>query len=79
MQAIPALVTEGWAKRDSVKELREFVKDAFAESCEAINHLLLAKYKGYIKRDNYADELIKRYEILCMMLTKFRNNWQKFI
>ncbi len=39
---------------------------------------MLAKYKNYIKKDGYVDDLIRRYEILGMKITKLRNNWQKF-
>lgn len=77
-RSIPAIISEGWALRDSVKEFKNFLRRAYGSNCEMINHLMLAKYKGYIKKDNYADELIKRYEILAMKITKLRNNWQKF-
>jgi len=77
-RSIPAIISEGWALRDSVKEFKNFLRRAYGSNCEMINHLMLAKYKGYVKKDNYADELINRYEILAMKITKLRNNWQKF-
>ncbi|QQG41955.1 MAG: four helix bundle protein [Candidatus Woesebacteria bacterium] len=77
-RSIPAIISEGWALRDSVKEFKNFLRRAYGSNCEMINHLMLAKYKSYIKMDGYADELIKRYEILGMKITKLRNNWQKF-
>lgn len=43
-----------------------------------INHLLLAKHKEYIKKQNYADELIERYNRLGKKLTNLKNNWQNF-
>lgn len=77
-RSIPAIVSEGWALRDSVKEFKNFLRRAYGSNCEMINHLLLTKHKGYIKKDGYADELIRRYEILGMKITKLRNNWRKF-
>lgn len=77
-RSIPAIIVEGWALRDSVKEFRNFLRRAFGSNCEIINHLLLAKYKKYIKKSEFAEELIRRYEILGMKITKLRNNWQKF-
>lgn len=77
-RSIPAVIAEGWALRDSVKEFKNFLRRAFGSTCEMVNHLLLTKHKGYIKKANYAEQIIKRYEILGMKITKLRNNWQKF-
>ena len=77
-RSIPAIISEGWALRDSVKEFRNFLRRAYGSNCEMINHLMLAKYKKYIKKDGYVDDLIRRYEISGMKITKLRNNWQKF-
>ena len=35
-------------------------------------------YKGYIKKDGYADELIERYNKLGKKLNNLKNNWQNF-
>ena len=77
-RSIPAIISEGWALRDSVKEFKNFLRRSYGSNCEILNHLMLSKYKKYIKKDGYADELIRRYEILGMKITKLRNNWQKF-
>lgn len=77
-RSIPAIIAEGWALRDSIKEFRNFLRRAYGSNCEMINHLLLAKHKNYIKKESYVDELISRYEILGMRILKLRNNWQKF-
>ncbi len=77
-RSIPAIIAEGWALRDSVKEFRNFLRRAYGSNCEMINHLLLTKHKNYIKKENYVDELMNRYEILGMRILKLRNNWQKF-
>ncbi|OGM05852.1 hypothetical protein A2125_02570 [Candidatus Woesebacteria bacterium GWB1_43_5] len=77
-RSIPALIAEGWALRDSVKESKNFLRRAYGSSCEMINHLSLSQHKSYIRKEGYVEELIKRYEILNMKITKLRNNWQKF-
>lgn len=77
-RAIPALVCEGWSKRESLKEFQKFLRDATAEANEAINHLLLANHKGYIKKPGYSEGLITRYEKLAKKLTNLKNNWQNF-
>ena len=77
-RSIPAIISEGWALRDSVKEFKNFLRRAYGSNCEMINHLLLTKHKDYVRKDGYVDGLIRRYEILGMKITKLRNNWQKF-
>lgn len=61
-----------------MKEFRNFLRRSYGSSCEMINHLVVYKYKNYIKKENYKEELINRYEILNMKITKLKNNWQKF-
>ena len=73
-RAIPALIAEGWSKRESIKEFQKFLRDAIAEANETINHLLLAIHKGYTKHKDFTD----RYEKLGGKLTNLKNNWQVF-
>ena len=70
-------IIEGYA-RNNKKEFKNFLRRAYGSNCEMINHLLLAKHKDYVRKDGYVDDLIRRYEILGMKITKLRNNWQKF-
>ncbi len=77
-RAIPSLIAEGWAKRETIKNFRRFLRDSQAEANEMINHLLLAKHKGYVKKRGYADELVERYEKLAKRITNLKNNWQNF-
>ena len=77
-RAIPSLIAEGWAKRETIKDFRKFLRDSQAEANEMINHLLLVKHKGYIRKQGYADELIERYERLAKRITNLKNNWQNF-
>lgn len=76
-RAIPALIAEGYAKRESTKEFKKFLKDAIGEANEMINHLSFAKARNYIQL-TYVDDLINKYHIVGKKLTKLRVNWQKF-
>ena len=77
-RSIPAQVAEGYARRESIKDFQRYIRDCVGEANEIINHLLLSKYKRYIKKPGYADELIKRYNKLGKKLTNLKNNWQNF-
>jgi len=76
-RAIPSLIAEGYAKRESLKEFKKFIRDALAEANEMINHLAFSKAKRYIKTEK-ADELIERYHILGKKLTNLKEKWQKY-
>lgn len=75
---IPAQIAEGYARRETLKDFQKYLRDCVGESNEMINHLLLAKYKKYIKKEGYADELIERYNKLGKKLSNLKNNWQNF-
>lgn len=77
-RAIPALIAEGYARRESIRDFQKYLRECVGEANEMINHLLLSKHKGYIKKPGYADELIERYTILGKKLTNLKNNWQNF-
>lgn len=76
-RAIPAIIAEGWSRREALKEFQKYLRDATGESNEMINHLMLAKHKNYINASK-SDELISRYEVLSKKLTNLKNNWQNF-
>jgi|SRR3989344_3485323 len=76
-RAIPALIAEGYGKRETPPVFKKSLRDAIGESNEMINHLALAKAKGYIDPKK-ADELIDRYHILGKKLTKLKESWKKF-
>lgn len=76
-RAIPALISEGYAKRQSVKEFKKFLRDALAEANEMINHLAFAKSQSYIKSE-HADQLINRYHIVGKKLSNLEKKWEKF-
>lgn len=77
-RSISAQIAEGYARRESLKDFQRYLRDCVGEANEMLNHLLLSKHKGYIKRAGYADELIERYTLLGKKLTNLKNNWQNF-
>ncbi|MBI2074900.1 MAG: four helix bundle protein [Candidatus Levybacteria bacterium] len=77
-RGIPALIAEGYARRESLKDFQKYLRECVGEANEMMNHLLLSKHKGYIKKTGYAEELIERYNRLGKKLTNLKNNWQNF-
>ena len=77
-RSIPAQLAEGYARRESIKDFQRYIRDCIGESNEMINHLLLSKHKGYVKKPGFADELIDRYNKLGKKLMNLKNNWQNF-
>ena len=77
-RSIPAQLAEGYARRESIKDFQRYIRDCIGESNEMINHLLLSKHKGYIKKPGYSDELIDKYNKLGKKLMNLKNNWQNF-
>lgn len=76
-RAVPALIAEGYAKRETIQVFRKMLRDAIGEANEMINHISFAKVKGYIKL-NKADNLIERYHIVGKKLTKLKENWKNY-
>lgn len=74
-RGIPALIAEGYAKRETLQFFKKFLRDAIGEANEMINHVAFAKAKRYIKPEK-ADELIERYHILGKKLTRLKDNWK---
>jgi len=76
-RSIPALIAEGYAKRESIKTFKKFLKDAIGEANEMQTHIEQADKFGYIKKKDYGKDLIERYDILGKKLTKLKDNWKK--
>ena len=77
-RSIPAQIAEGYARWESLKDFRRYLRDCVGEANEMINHLTLSKHKNYIKKPGYVDELIGRYNMLGKKLSNLKNNWQNF-
>jgi four helix bundle protein len=76
-RAAPALIAEGYAKREMVAVFKKFLRDAIGEANEMINHIAFAKAKNYLETQR-ADGLIERYNVVGRKLTKLKENWRKF-
>jgi len=77
-RGIAPLISEGYAKRESVKEFRKFLRDAIAESNEMLTHLELSGRLGYLKNENWAAKLIEGYDTLGKKLSNLKTNWQNY-
>ena len=76
-RAIPALISEGYAKRETLLVFKKFLRDAIGEANEMINHIAFSKAKGYIDPKK-ADELINRYNLVGKKLTRLKENWKNY-
>lgn len=76
-RAVPALISEGHAKRETVPVFKKLLRDAIGEANEMINHLALARSLGYISPAK-AEDLIERYHVVGRKLTRLKDNWRKF-
>lgn len=78
IRAIPALIAEGYARRESLKDFQKYLRECIGEANEIISHLRLVEYKGYIKKPGYCQELIERYDLLGKKIYNLKNNWQNY-
>src|SRR3989344_4888088 len=76
-RAVPALIAEGYAKRETLPVFKKLLRDAIGEANEMINHIALAKALGYIKPTK-ADVLIDRYHTVGKKLTRLKENWKNY-
>ncbi len=76
-RAIPALIAEGYAKREMILVFKKMTRDAIGEANEMINHVAFAQVKGYISKEK-ADDLINRYHVLGKKLFNLKEKWRKF-
>lgn len=74
---MPALIAEGYAKRETLPVFKKMLRDAIDEANEMINHIALAKAKEYIAPKK-ADELIERYHVVGKKLTRLKDKWENF-
>ena len=76
-RAIPALIAEGYAKRETILVFKKMTRDAVGEANEMINHIAFAFARGYISKET-ADNLIDRYHKLGKKLTNLKEKWRNF-
>lgn len=77
-ESIPALIAEGFAKKESAKEFRRFLRMALGSSDETITHArkiyLLSKIIKRIDKD-LCISVGKEYKIISKKLNKLITNW----
>ena len=76
-RAIPALIAEGYAKRETLPVFKKFLRDAIGEANEMINHIAFAKETKYIKNEK-SEELMERYHRVGKKLSRLKDNWKNF-
>ena len=73
----PALIAEGYARRQSGKEWRKYIRDAIGECNESIVHLSLVRdlYSSLLDV-KLCNNLIKEYDISGKQLYRLGESWQ---
>ncbi len=74
-RAIPALIAEGYAKRETILVFKKMLRDAIGEANEMINHVSFAQAKKYISITE-SQNLIDRYHFLGKKLTNLKEKWK---
>ena len=72
-RSIPPNVAEGYAKRKSAKEFRNYLTIAMGSASEMKVHLTIAEGLGYRGED---DQLTEEYDILGRQLNKLISSWR---
>jgi len=77
-KAPPALIAEGYAKKNHKKEWQKYLDDAIGECNEMIVHLSCAKdvYSNYVDA-GLCQELIKAYDIAGKQLYRLAESWRE--
>ncbi len=80
-ESVPALISEGFAKRQSEKELKRFLKIALGSSDETITHArvvyLLSNHLRHIDK-NLCEEVGKEYKIISKQLNAMISKWIQY-
>ncbi|MDH7476308.1 MAG: four helix bundle protein [Microgenomates group bacterium] len=76
-KSIPANIAEGWAKRNHEKEFKKHLNIAIGSANEMEVHIETARDLNYLNKD-FAEDVLKRYNILGRKLFKLRQNWKSF-
>jgi four helix bundle protein len=74
-KSVPTNVAEGYAKRDSVKEFKRYLRVAMASANEMEVHLETAVELGYVNAPD-AQKLIAEYQIVGKQLHRLIENWR---
>jgi four helix bundle protein len=74
-KAIPAMIAEGYAKKNQLKGFQKYLVDAMGEANEMIVHLSYAK--DYLPNNTIIAILIEEYNIIGKQLYRLQESWTK--
>ena len=77
-KSIPANIAEGFAKRHSVNEFKQYMRTAMASANEMETHLKIVQRLGYAVRGDLA-ELIDGYNHIGRQLNRLMANWRRLL
>jgi four helix bundle protein len=75
-KSVPANIAEGYARRQSTKEFRHYLRMAMASANEMEVHLKIAGELGYLTREQVA-EYAKEYNIVGRQLNRLSTTWRQ--
>lgn len=78
-KAIPALIAEGYAKKNQINNFRKYLNDALGEVNEVIVHLSLCRdlYRSLSNKIPFSSFIIS-YEQIGKKLYRLSLNWKHF-
>jgi len=76
-RSVPANIAEGFAKRQSVKEFKHYMRTAMGSANEMETHLRIAARLGYVAETGVL-ELIDGYDHIGRQLNRLITNWRRF-
>jgi four helix bundle protein len=74
-KAIPALIAEGYAKKNQLKGFQKYLIDAMGEANEMMVHLCYAK--EYLPKNMRLRSLIIEYNIIGKQLYRLQESWTR--
>jgi len=76
-KSVPTNIAEGYAKRDSVKEFKRYLRVAMASANEMEVHLETARDLGYVTPELCA-RYVAEYQVIGKQLHRLIENWKSF-
>lgn len=76
-KSIPANIAEGFGRKASEREFRQYMRMAMASANEMETHLEIVRRLGYA-RETELDELADGYNHVGRQLNRLIANWRRF-
>ena len=76
-KSIPANIAEGFSKRESAKEFKQYMRMAMGSANEMETHLRIAGRLGYLQGAEL-DELVDGYNHVGRQLNRLITAWRRF-